>query len=103
MLTALPLDPFYINQRNKAIKIIINFSSTVEEIDIDSNKFFKFQRFDGIREFSEKTIIPPPLVVIEYLYMILVLMKNYLTGHSEIKANCFRNALINSLNFALHI
>jgi hypothetical protein len=56
------------------------FSSTVEEIDIISKTVFKFHRYDGIRDITQKTVIPPPLVVIEYLYYFVKFLKRYATG-----------------------
>lgn len=70
--------------------IIATFSSTVEELDLDSNKIFKFQRFEGIKECSEKTILPPPIVVLEYLYLCFKFLKNYANGVVQEKKDDFR-------------
>ena len=73
--------------------IIATFSSTVEELDLDSNKIFKFQRFEGIKECSEKTILPPPIVVFEYLYLGFKFLKNYANGIVLQKKDDFRKKI----------
>ena len=70
--------------------IIATFSSTVEELDLDSNKIFKFQRFEGIKECSEKTILPPPFVVFEYIYLGVKFVKNYANGVVQNERDDFR-------------
>jgi len=62
----------------------------VEAIDIDSNKIYKYQRFKGIKEFSNKTILPPPLVVFEYAFYVLRFAKNLLNGESIHVVDNFR-------------
>lgn len=64
-------------------------SSTVEEIDIQSEKVFKYQRCDGIKQIAEKTTIPPPLVFIEYLYYLVTFIKSYIDGSSIERTNNF--------------
>ena len=62
----------------------------METIDIDSNKIYKYQRFKGIKEFSDKTILPPPLVVFEYAYYVISFAKKYLNGEPNHTADNFR-------------
>ncbi|CAF0775680.1 unnamed protein product [Brachionus calyciflorus] len=70
--------------------IIATFTSTVEDININSNKYFKFIRFAGIKEFSEKMVIPPPFVVIEYIYVLLTYIRGFFTGNYPVKSEIFR-------------
>lgn len=88
---------FYVNHlpnifiysiKNSIIKTT-KISSTVEEIDIQSEKVFKYQRCDGIKQIVEKTTIPPPLVFIEYLYYLITFIKSYIDGSSIESTNNF--------------
>jgi hypothetical protein len=72
------------------------FSATVEEIDYHSTKIFKFQRFEGIREFSEKAIFPPPFVIFEYILLFFQFAKNYLTGSTSQKVDNFRKNIFHN-------
>jgi hypothetical protein len=52
----------------------------VEEIDIDSKKYYKFQRYDGIKEFADKSMIPAPFVVFEYIFRLIRFVRNVVNG-----------------------
>lgn len=88
---------FYVNHLSNIFIYSINHvtikttktSSTVEEIDIQSEKVFKYQRCDGIKQIVEKTTIPPPLVFIEYLYYLVNFIKSYIDGSSIERTNNF--------------
>ncbi len=49
----------------------------MEAIELDSNKIFRFHRIAGIRDFSEKSLIPAPFVVFEHIYFLLLFIKRY--------------------------
>jgi hypothetical protein len=69
---------------------VLYLSATVENIDVDSKKIFKFQRFHGIKECSERTILPAPFVIIEYTYFTISFIRNYINGTEIIKKDDFR-------------
>lgn len=68
----------------------IHSRSTVETIDMDSHKFYQFQRFEGVEEFSKKSIIPPPLSILEYMFLLLKLLYNLLNGYRTESSDNFR-------------
>lgn len=65
--------------------------STVEEIERDSAKFYRFQRFEGIKEFAEKSMIPAPFVIIEYIIDLSIYFKNLINGDTSERQDSFRN------------
>lgn len=67
-----------------------NFSSTVEEIERDSTKFYRFQRFEGIREFANKSMIPAPFVIVEYIISIASYCKAVVNGDPIESTDSFR-------------
>ncbi len=81
------------------------FRSTVEEIELISSKLFKFQRFDAIKEFTEKTILPPPFVIFEYTIHFFKFASSFLNGTTLTEESSFRKAskcfkLINNIVFS---
>ena len=49
----------------------------MEAIELDSNKIFRFHRIAGIRDFSEKSLIPAPFVVFEHILFFILFIKRY--------------------------
>src|SRR6218665_3065951 len=49
----------------------LNFSSTFEAINDEQTEVSRMQRYRLIREFSSRSMIPPPLCVITYPYFVI--------------------------------
>jgi hypothetical protein len=70
--------------------IIATFASTVEEIEKDSTKLHRFQRFEGIKEFADKSFIPAPFVIVEYIINTVQFFRHIINGTVNEKKNSFR-------------
>jgi len=70
--------------------IIATFASTVEEIEKDSTKLHRFQRFEGIKEFADKSFIPAPFVIVEYIINTVQFFRHIINGTENEKKNSFR-------------
>ncbi len=70
--------------------IIATFASTVEEIEKDSTKLHRFQRFEGIKEFADKSMIPAPFVIFEYIINLALYFRNIINGTEAQKKSSFR-------------
>ena len=57
--------------------LIATFASTYEKIRSESDTIWKFQRYELIKEYQDRPVLPPPLIILNHIFYGLIWIKDY--------------------------
>ncbi|XP_063221522.1 transient receptor potential cation channel trpm isoform X3 [Bacillus rossius redtenbacheri] len=69
--------------------LIAVFNNIFNEVNAVSHQVWMFQRFTVVMEYEQKPVLPPPLIVLDHLYLLVKFCRRKVNGEQEI----FDNAL----------
>ncbi|XP_068119761.1 transient receptor potential cation channel subfamily M member 2 [Hyperolius riggenbachi] len=67
--------------------LIAMFSYTFGEVESHSDQIWKFHRFELIKEYNERPIFPPPLILLPHVYILLkhAICRKPIRGHKVLR------------------
>lgn len=56
--------------------LIATFASTFERIRSESDTIWKFQRYELIKEYQDRPVLPPPFIILCHIWFFILYLKN---------------------------
>ena len=65
------------------IEPFASFSNTYQNVQKNSEKIWKFERYHLINEYDKRPPLPPPFILLCHIYMLIVFLNDTYHGGSQ--------------------
>lgn len=72
---------------------MFRFSNTFQKIQDNSVLIWKFHRYSLVREYYERPVLPPPLIIFNHIYRTILFVKQKLNKDSNKPDNVFERTI----------
>ncbi|XP_034942381.1 transient receptor potential cation channel trpm isoform X2 [Chelonus insularis] len=73
--------------------LIAVFNNIFIEVNAVAHQVWMFQRFTVVMEYEQKPVLPPPLIVINHIYLLVKYIMRYITQHEMRSVETYDNGL----------